>query len=326
MTEPIASMPQPDYKDRRILLVVFGVFYCAIGVLCLLLFAAMALMTLSPMMAEVGMGNSMMLSSLMYLVGAVWFIWLGIGSMLARRWARALILVSSWIWLVCGVGTVLALAALCAAAYPEIPFLPANLADMPAHMLPFIVVMLVFLLVIYVLLPAVLVLAYGRRNVKRTAEAHDPHIRWTDKCPLPVLAVSLVALMWSAFLPMSAAYNWFFPFFGTFLTGWAGATVSAVVMIVIVYIAWGMYRLKISAWWTALVLYVSFGVSGAVTFAIVPSTEMYEKMGLPEQQLEAMRHMTLPTGWHQGVMVGLWVVFLVGYLFYIRKYFTKTTT
>jgi len=40
------------------------------------------------------------ISILFYALLAVLFVWLGIGSIMARRWARALVLVSSWFWLV----------------------------------------------------------------------------------------------------------------------------------------------------------------------------------------------------------------------------------
>jgi len=41
---------------------------------------------------------------MLYVVAAAVLISLGYGSYLARRWARALILVLSWIWLVSGIG------------------------------------------------------------------------------------------------------------------------------------------------------------------------------------------------------------------------------
>ena len=52
---------------------------------------------------EVASVRMMIPGILFYTLLAVWFIWVGIGSIKARRWARALILISSWLWLICGV-------------------------------------------------------------------------------------------------------------------------------------------------------------------------------------------------------------------------------
>ncbi len=46
--------------------------------------------------------GQMILCVLFYVLLATWFIWMGIGSILTRRWARALLLIFSWFWLICG--------------------------------------------------------------------------------------------------------------------------------------------------------------------------------------------------------------------------------
>jgi len=61
---------------------------------------------------------------------------------------------------------------------------------------------------------------YSSRHVKATCEARDPVPRWTDACPLPVLALCLWAwlcLPMMLFMPFSG--HMVMPFFGMFLTG-----------------------------------------------------------------------------------------------------------
>ena len=53
------------------------------------------------------------------------------------------------------------------------------------------VIALLFLGVFFVILPAVWIFFYKSRQVKATCEARDPVARWTDACPLPVLALCL---------------------------------------------------------------------------------------------------------------------------------------
>ncbi len=91
--------------------------------------------------------------------------------------------------------------------------------------------------VIYVIIPGALVLFYGSKHAKETCERRDPKVRWTDKCPLPVLAVSLMAGCWSACMPLTGFYGWSIPFFGLILSGMPGAGVMLVSVLLFGYVA-----------------------------------------------------------------------------------------
>ena len=82
------------------------------------------------------------------------------------------------------------------------------------------VVALAFGGVIYVIIPGALVLFYRSPHVKATCEARDPVVRWTDACPLPVLAVSLMLGLGAAWMPvMIVASRSVVPCFGCYLSG-----------------------------------------------------------------------------------------------------------
>src|SRR6185436_4597752 len=110
--------------------------------------------------------------ALFYLLTGVAFVWLGVGSILMRRWARALILVlSSW-WLVCGV---LALAIMPMVLTSVLK--GAATESSPGENVPirFVMVFVLALLgAFFVVLPGVLLLFFGSKNVKMTVEARDP--------------------------------------------------------------------------------------------------------------------------------------------------------
>ncbi|MHC4498668.1 MAG: hypothetical protein ACYS21_06080, partial [Planctomycetota bacterium] len=169
-----------------------------------------------------------------------------------------------------------------------------------------------------------LVLFYGSKNVKATCEFRDSIVRWTDRCPLPVLAVSLIFAAWAFSMLWMGAYGWVIPFFGVILSGLKGAVVAMVAMLLLVYTAWGTYKLRIRAWWCSVLLIVVWALSAGITFSRVSMWEFYERMNFPEQQLEMMKKFAMPQSSAMVLFFGLWVVGLLGYLLYTRRYFAPS--
>src|SRR5438128_2485210 len=100
-----------DYKDRQTGLALFGILWILVG---LLLGGMSLLMVVGSLAAPAGGPGApgalpmrmMVPLMLIYLAIGACFITLGIGSMMSRRWARPLILVLSWMWLITGVMSV----------------------------------------------------------------------------------------------------------------------------------------------------------------------------------------------------------------------------
>ncbi|MGD0088767.1 MAG: hypothetical protein ABSE73_02500 [Planctomycetota bacterium] len=325
MTNGEMTSDAAEVADRKAGLVVFGILQICFGALCALLVPLMLLAMLGALASRQGsaapMNARMMVPSLLfYAVLAVWFIWMGIGSIQARRWARALILVSSWLWLICGLlGIAFALV-----------FLPGMYEQMgksgqvsPGLAAVMKYVALGFMAVFYVLIPGALVLFYGSKHVKATCERRDPQERWTDKCPLPVLAVSLMSGGWAASMLMMGCYGWAIPFFGAILSGSAGAGVVLAFMLLLGYVAWGMYRLNLKAWWCAVLMVIAWGVSLALTFSRVNLMEFYEKMNFPPEQLELVKSFAQTQTPGMVLFFVLWCVVALAYLLYTRRYFVQ---
>src|ERR1035438_4494880 len=103
---PIEAAPLPAYKDRSTGLMVFGILPLLLGCLAGLF---VPLMLFGQMMAAEApnappTNTAVILPAVaMYGCMAVALIWLGIGSIKTRRWARALLLIFSWSWLGIGV-------------------------------------------------------------------------------------------------------------------------------------------------------------------------------------------------------------------------------
>src|SRR6185503_4781324 len=101
------STGTPAFKNRRpgligcgIVYVLFGLMFIGFALLMTVTFVAGPPANAQPM----PLGMTIYLA-LFYLALATLFAVLGIGSMMARRWAPPLILVTSWGWLVCGAAT-----------------------------------------------------------------------------------------------------------------------------------------------------------------------------------------------------------------------------
>ncbi len=288
--EPIV----PAYKDRSTGLVVFGILTLLLGGLCGLFVASGLLGQVVAARTNPGLANmaAMLSGIVLYGVLAVALIWLGIGSIKARRWARALLLIFSWSWLVMGIIMLVVMGFVMPKVFANLPSTgTANQPAMPPGAIGVAMVfMFLFFGIFFVLAPAIWVFFYNSRHVKATCEARDNVTRWTDTCPLPVLGLCL----WLAFsvpmmLMMPLAYHGVMPFFGSFLTGIPGTLLCLLVAAVWAYAAWLVYHLKPQGWWLILVALVVFMVSSLLTFARHDVLEMYQLMGYPQAQIDQMQ-------------------------------------
>ena len=296
---------------------VFGIFTILLGCLCGLFVPLMLLGQLAAPKATQTSISALLPAMMMYGGLAVALVWLGIGSIKARRWARALLLIFSWSWLVMGL-VVLALMAFVmpkimanmpASGSPNQPALP------PEAMAAAMTVMLVVFGVIFIILPAAWVFFYKSEHVKNTCEIRDPVTRWTDACPLPVLGFCLwLFLGVPMLLIMPLTGHCVMPFFGMFLTGLPGALLCLAIAVIWGYSGWSLFKLESRGWWLILIALCVSMVSGLLTFARHDAVEMYQLMNYSQAQIEEMQK----TGLLQGQsMKWLTVYSMLPFLIYL---------
>jgi hypothetical protein len=325
MSESYISAPPTPFKDRSTGLVVFGILTLLLGGVCALLVPLMLVGQAMTAQATGAPANNMSLLPAIFMYGAlaVALIWLGIGSMKSRRWARALLLIFSWSWLVMGVVALVMMVILMPRILAVQP--SAGQPPMPEEAkLMVTIISLAMIGFIFVVLPAIWVFFYRSPHVKATCEARDPVPRWTDACPLPVLAVSL----WLGFsalmmVTMPLAQGGVLPFFGQFLTGAAGVAAYFVLAAIWAWCAWALYRLDVRGWWVAVAVFCVMAASHVITYSQRDVMEMYALMGYPEQQLEEIRRFSAITGeWMTWGMLVFLVPF-AGYMIYVKRFFGK---
>lgn len=323
------SRPSPAvaaFKNRRTGLAVFGAFTILLGAVSGML---VPLMFSGQQMAERSTGipadtRAMLPAMLMHGTLAVALVWLGIGSIMARRWARVLILIFSWTWLLMGM---VSLAGMVFVAPRFIEMIrsavPAGQPQMTGPMIQTIIaVLFVAILVLFVLLPIAWILFYRSPHVRATCEANDPAPAWTDACPPAVLALSLwTALSAPMVLVGPLAYRSVFPFFGVLVTGLPAVLISVVVAGLLAYSAWALHRLRPVGWWLLTLGSCLWTLSAAITFARIDPMEMYRAMGFPEQQLEQMQKFNFMTPSLMVWALVLFAVAFVAYMLSVKKHF-----
>lgn len=321
-----SAPPPPPFKDRKAGLVIFGIFTIIGGCVCALL---ALLVAVSPILAAKSPNPppttpNVLPAVMIYGAMAIAFVWLGVGSIMARRWARALLAVISWSLLLVCICT-LGIFALMAPQFKQIMAAaqPPNQPPLPDSVQTGMIIgMFGFFGLVGVVGPLIWALFYSGRNVKATCEALDPVPRWTDRCPLPVLAISLWLLFGAITLIGMAAVYSAAPFFGLLVSGIIARAYYLCLGLIWLYAAWALYRLDRRGWWVILVAIMASTLSALITFSRHDMAEMYGMMHYPEQQIAMMQKLGFSS--HMIIWVTMiCTVPLIVYLLYIRKFFTR---
>jgi hypothetical protein len=330
--EGMRSPDQDEFRNRRAGLVFFGLIQTGLGVILGLVAVFMALLATVPAPAgEQARAVTPEAYGLFFgglaLPPAVIFVGMGIGSILARRWARAISLVVGWLWLAFGatslVGLVLYVPALMEGLGEASRDSQVSQAQLTMIGNVVKTIMIVFDLVFMLLLPAGLVLFYGSRHVKATCEVLDPKERWTDRVPLPVLALILL-LGFGALQCVAGALVPFrmLPFFGRMVHGPPAGILLMALGVALAVLARGVYRLDTRAWAATVGLWIVGWISSILTWTGLEPAELVEAMGLPEGGGEA-----LPAYLTEGSTMLLFTcaggVAWLGFLLYLKRYFPE---
>lgn len=317
----ISPAPQPvAYKDRSVWLSIFGVLTILLGGICLLFIPLMIFATMS---AHTEGGVPRLLPTIgMYGAAGIGLVWCGIGSIRARRWARALLLIFSWSWLAIGVIAIACVAIVLPAIIKAQPH-NSNASSQAVEygVLAIVGVTLVFT---FLVIPAIWILFYGRKSVKATCEVRNPSSSWTDACPLPVLAMSLLlGLSILSYLGNILSYR-IIPFFGVFLTGIPAVLIYIILIAVCVITALGLYRMDRRAWGLLLLVMTLLFLSSGITYWFHSLREFYQLMGSSEQEVGAMQNMAAFDGHRMVWMSLVFALPMIGYILVIGRYFKRT--
>ena len=277
---------EPDTtKDRTVGLIVFGTVDILFGIFCFTL--AMVLLVV---VSSVGLGGMkpahfrMAMGFLCFLTG--WFCVMGMGSIRARRWARALLLVGAWMAVFFGT---LALA-LALYVLPEMYNLMADSEFLtPGAALGVLYFAIFVLVLLQVVFPIIGIAFYGAGSVRATCERRNPAPDWTDRIPLPLLAMGFVSITGCLSIVTASTTNYIVFFFGHVISGAAGFAVVALVSLACGYVGWGAFTRRMHAWWGAYLLVLLVSSSMMLTFSEMDMATMYAHMGYSAEQIENLQ-------------------------------------
>lgn len=317
MTEPSAIA----YKNRRGALIFFGLVELAFGGLCILfmalsIFGFFVVANSSTPGMPVLQFRQMAMSLSVYLVGGVLLVTLGIGSILARRWARDLSLIVAWMWIILGVTT----------AATVIVMLPRLMSQMPAGQAQTSNIVLTCVMVVFgffgVVVPLALILFYRSPNVRATCIARDPYPRWTERVPLPLLALALWTLFGAVGMMTMSAYA-VLPLGRQIITGPLAVLTYCALGLFLLYVSWGLYTRRRVAWW----LGIAYGALAAVYCVVVFPRLDYDRL-LSAMQLPKTPHMPdladmYRNPWFLAYLGFFWLLYF-GYFAFAYRYFRET--
>jgi hypothetical protein len=258
--------------------------------------------------------TQLVMIALMYATVSAAFGWLGIGCLIKRRWSRPLTLILSTHWLIIGILSILSTLA----TYPiAIATIQADKTVPKSAILLILAAGLAIVAVVMVILPAAILLVMKSPDMRSTVEHYDPTPRWTDRCPIKVLGLSLTLYVTGLFFAFGIAYA-AFPIAGVLLRGLPAILTVSIIAGLLILSGYWVYKLQDRGWWLGLLTISIVTLAMIPSVFFVPAVDFYRAMGTPEEQLPVIaEHEQLLKATFMGMMI-LFAIGFAAYMFSIR--------
>jgi hypothetical protein len=330
------ATPPGGRVRRPTRLVMFGVLLICVGAICgflaLMLPMASQLTAQQPSSARGFRGSppparvdpKAFLPPMLFLGAmATVLIWTGIGSIMMRRWSRPIAMSLAGIFLY---GSLVTLAQL-GVQWLMDPMYGVNLnatsarvaARMPQPQAFTSAVASISYYAGYFLagifFPAMILFGFGSRETRAILDEADPTPGWTDRCPVPVFALSAalvyLAFLTLLFLPMGRA-----PFFGQVLEDMLAAGELIVIAALLVGVALLIYWMNPVGPWLAIALVVAIAVSVVMTARETALADPFKQRDLGA--FSSVQTMQLAST--RGIVsIGVLILPAICYILYVRR-------
>ena len=256
-------------------------------------------------------------SALPQMLLAVFFVWIGIGSIFARRWARALSAVATRWWFLAG------LAGLAYWLVCSWHLLLTSIRDstkLNAQLTTIVITLTtVALALVYVAVPGILMLFYNGRQVKKTCEVYDREPHWTDKSPVELIQLIVPFVFAMVWTPMMLLCDFVFPGGRSVITVYHGIACIVLIAALFIFIGIGVRRLHRFARWAAMGLSALLGASWMTAVTHIGIYRLYDIMGYTNQHMTVLRQETAFEGVPMLVIMGASAAAFLLYLVRVRQ-------
>ncbi len=291
MTEPIAYQSVPPalpFADKRPQLLAAGILLILSGIMagCSTLMMPLALVIpQQPGQPKMTLSASHIVAA-MLLYGAIAgaLIWLGIGAVRKRRWSRPLILILATHWIILGAVSLVASIVM----FPVTRDTLADIPNFPREFLGWMLAVGIAVSAVFMVgLPTLIFWLTRSEAADQTLRHFDPVERWTDRCPLKILGLSMTLYLAAALFGFSATYM-MFPIGGVLLKGMPAIVVSLAIAGVLALSGYRVYRCQLRGWWLGLAGIVVPALLMIPSMLRVPLADIYRSFGTPEEQIAAI--------------------------------------
>ncbi len=318
----------PPFKNKKTLIVFCGVMQILFAVFffgfTLLMFLPLLLKGNLPSDAQIG-PKQLLPAVSMYGAGGLIFLILGIGALRLKRWARTLSQIFYGFGLAFGV---LMLAQAFLLNFEIFWQTSPNLHELPLEQWSAVlgllkIVLVVFVVLFFITLPGLLFWAMQNQNVKATFAFYDPKSYWTERRPVPVLALAFLlgngGLVYLWLLIAKQA-----PFLWWILTGPSLVIYTLIAASCLGTVSYLVFKQKAHAWKAALIVTLLFKTLFLVSFSLIDITEYYRLVlaNTPTHPHISAEMMT--EFWHSShlaLMMWLWGAVGLGFILYTRRFF-----
>jgi hypothetical protein len=338
-----------EFSAPKTGLMVFGIIMIIMGSLagCFAILTPLSVLMISLAPTPPGVHNaleyrSILASGMMYLLVSAGLIWTGIGSVRARRWVppvvrsvctnvllAGMLFTIATAWRLPAIGSAMQMSMSLATAPSTAPSTnaagaatvtppPAVTAVSSTVTAIAITTGVLFAVLIYIVIPGVFLWYFRKKSVRNAVEFFDPHPRWTDGVPMPVMILGMCTLISGAWL-LFPAITGLFPAFGTYIRGTPALVIWIVLGVIQIIAALGMFKMKMGAWFLAIGTLTMLSASALVTAMRVDPGTYYQMMQISDEQREILRAAGTLTPKSVAVMGILTYTLFLGFALYALK-------
>jgi len=280
-------LPSPGFAPQTGRLITAGILLLLAGCFTGCISGLMPLALINPQLPP-GQTRQMLIGLAMYGGITLILVWLGVGILLPRRWARPLILILATHWLIIGVLTVIGMLVM----LPMMRDIFASGGGGPGVANVVLAVSLVVLLIGFVIWPLALLLLVRGDAARQTVEWKDTVTRWTDGCPMNVLGLVVTLCVVALFAIVGAAQP-AVPILGLIVRQPFALVIGLLLAIVLIYAVVLAYRLRMSGWWLGLLAVLIPLLAYVPNAWLIPLSDFYAASGMQRQQIEPfLKHET----------------------------------